>query len=122
VAHEQMKKLLETGKTDLLTGFKSSRTGRVFKAYLVKGPEGKVSFEFEARKPGAVARKTAAKAGEAEAGDGDETTVTALPAKKGAAKVPARKAAAKKVVAKKVVVKEAAARKVVKKVAAKKAA
>ena len=60
VSNEQMKKLLATGKTDLLTGFKSSRTGRMFKAYLVKGPEGKVSFEFEARKPGAVARKSPA--------------------------------------------------------------
>jgi len=118
VAHEQMKKLLESGKTDLLTGFKSSRTGRVFKAFLVKGPEGKVSFEFEPRKPGAVARKTAAKPGaKAENDEGGEAEV-APPAKKSAVKVPAKKAAAKKVVAKKAAAKKGA----VKKVAAKKAA
>jgi DNA topoisomerase-3 len=46
-----MQKLLQTGKTDLLDGFVSSRTKRKFKAYLVKTPEGKVGFEFEAKKP-----------------------------------------------------------------------
>ncbi len=48
VAREQMAKLLAEGKTDLLTGFVSSRTGRSFKAFLVM-KEGKVSFEFEPR-------------------------------------------------------------------------
>lgn len=54
IAPEQMQKLLQTGKTDLLDGFVSSRTKRKFKAYLVKTPEGKVGFEFEAKKPRAA--------------------------------------------------------------------
>ena len=54
VAREQMLKLLKEGKTDLLTGFVSSRTGRPFKAFLVV-QENKVGFEFEPR----PARKTA---------------------------------------------------------------
>jgi hypothetical protein len=46
---EQMKKLLDTGKTDLLRGFVSARTGRQFNAYLAWNPElGRVHFEFEA--------------------------------------------------------------------------
>ncbi|MEO9136758.1 MAG: DNA topoisomerase III, partial [Casimicrobiaceae bacterium] len=47
----QMTKLLETGKTDLLQ-FVSARTRRPFSAYLVKQPDGKVGFEFEAKEPG----------------------------------------------------------------------
>ncbi|HKW29139.1 MAG TPA: DNA topoisomerase III [Verrucomicrobiae bacterium] len=43
---EQMKKLLETGKTDLLTKFVSKRNGRTFKAFLAAGKDGKVGFEF----------------------------------------------------------------------------
>ena len=54
VAREQMVKLLKEGKTDLLPGFVSSRTGRPFKAFLAI-QEGKVGFEFEPR----PARKTA---------------------------------------------------------------
>ncbi len=60
IGRDQMKKLLETGKTELLTGFKSARTGRVFKAYLAWDAEKqKVGFEFEARK--VPAKKVAAK-------------------------------------------------------------
>ena len=44
---EQMSKLLNEGKTDLLPGFVSQRTRRAFKAYLVRGKDGKTSFEFE---------------------------------------------------------------------------
>jgi hypothetical protein len=47
----QMTKLLETGKTELLQ-FVSARTRRPFSAYLVKQPDGKVGFEFEAKEPG----------------------------------------------------------------------
>jgi DNA topoisomerase-3 len=47
----QMTKLLGTGKTDLLQ-FVSARTRRPFSAYLVKQPDGKVGFEFEAKEPG----------------------------------------------------------------------
>ncbi|TMH30164.1 MAG: DNA topoisomerase III, partial [Betaproteobacteria bacterium] len=48
VEREQMKKLLATGRTDLLTGF-ISKKGRRFKAFLVKTPDGKIGFEFQAR-------------------------------------------------------------------------
>ena len=59
VDRAQMRKLLATGRTDLLTGFVSRRNGRKFKAYLVAGSGGKVSFEFQARR--ANVRKGAAK-------------------------------------------------------------
>lgn len=49
ISADQVKKLLESGKTDLLDGFVSARTRRKFKAFLVKTPEGKIGFEFEAR-------------------------------------------------------------------------
>jgi DNA topoisomerase-3 len=54
---EQMKKLLNEGKTDLLHRF-ISKKGRPFSAFLVKGPDNKVSFEFA---PKAAATKTTAK-------------------------------------------------------------
>jgi DNA topoisomerase-3 len=59
VERAQMQKLLATGRTDLLTQF-VSRKGRRFKAFLVKTPEGKVGFEFEARAPRRPQRATAA--------------------------------------------------------------
>ena len=63
VEREQMQKLLSTGRTDLLKDFISARTRRKFSAFLVKGKDGKVSFEFEKREPKApAAKKTAAKA------------------------------------------------------------
>jgi DNA topoisomerase-3 len=55
IAPDQMRKLLASGRTDLLDGFVSARTRRKFKAYLVKTPEGKIGFEFEAKKPKAKA-------------------------------------------------------------------
>jgi len=48
IEREQMKKLLATGKTDLLTAFVSKK-GRRFKAFLIKQPDGKIGFEFQAR-------------------------------------------------------------------------
>jgi DNA topoisomerase-3 len=51
ISTEQVQKLLTTGKTDLLTNFKSNRTGRGFKAYLALGDGGKIGFEFEAKAP-----------------------------------------------------------------------
>jgi len=48
VEREQMAKLLATGKTDLLQ-FVSARTRRPFSAFLVRQPDGKVGFEFEAK-------------------------------------------------------------------------
>ena len=63
VAPEQMRKLLETGKTDLLDKFVSMRTRRAFKAFLAWDPEaGKVSFQFEPRTSKYPPRKTAASA------------------------------------------------------------
>jgi DNA topoisomerase-3 len=50
IEREQMKKLLDTGRTDLLSGFVSKK-GRRFKAFLVKQPDGKIGFEFQARTP-----------------------------------------------------------------------
>lgn len=95
VEREQMHKLLETGKTDLLDKFVSMRTRRAFKAFLAWDKEaGKVNFEFAPskfppRKPaaGAFAGKTAGAAPKA-------------PAKAAAAKkAPAKKAAATKTAA-----------------------
>jgi len=59
----EMGKLLATGKTDLLHRF-VSRKGRPFSAYLVRGSDRRIGFEFEPktkeRKPkAAAARKTA---------------------------------------------------------------
>src|SRR3989442_7059912 len=45
-----MKKLLETGRTDLLERF-ISRKGRAFKAFLVLTDKKDVGFEFEKREP-----------------------------------------------------------------------
>ena len=99
----QMQKLLGEGKTDLLTGFISSRTRRKFKAFLARGPDGKVSFEFEPRpeKKGAKAGATTRGAGGKPAGEDSEDSAATkpVPAKKGAAAKkasPARKPAAKK--------------------------
>ncbi len=89
---EQMAKLLNDGKTDLLPGFVSQRTRRPFKAFLVRGKDGKVSFEFEERKAKAPA-KAPAKTAKA-------TAAATVP--EAAAKVPAKKTAAKKAPAKKV--------------------
>ena len=57
IEREQMVKLLADGKTDLLKGFVSSRTRRKFSAFLVRGKDGKVGFEFEPRKPKADAKE-----------------------------------------------------------------
>ncbi len=79
----QIRKLLSEGKTELLTSFVSSRTRRKFKAYLKCRDDGKVGFEFEARK---------SKAGV------DQTTIDKkVPTNNAATKKPtAKKSAAKK--------------------------
>ena len=51
IERAQMQKLLATGKTDLLQ-FVSSRTRRPFAAFLVRQPDGKIGFEFQAKSPG----------------------------------------------------------------------
>jgi len=48
IEREQIEKLLATGKTDLLHRF-ISRKGRPFSAFLVRGPDGNVRFEFAPR-------------------------------------------------------------------------
>ncbi|RFP10916.1 MULTISPECIES: DNA topoisomerase III [unclassified Duganella] len=113
---EQMAKLLNDGKTDLLPGFVSQRTRRPFKAFLTKGKDGKISFEFEERKAKAPAKGKAA----AVADDGaDGAAEGAAPAKK----APAKKAAAAKAPAKAAAVRKPAAKKApAKKAAPKKAA
>ncbi len=58
---EQARKLIETGKTDLITKFVSSKTNRPFDAFL-KLEKGKVGFEFPPREPKAP---KAAKGGKA---------------------------------------------------------
>ena len=90
ISREQIGKLLTDGRTDLLTGFKSSRTGRNFKAFLVKQADGKIGFEFEARDPKAGAKPAAKSARAAAAADDGVAT-----AESAVQKAPARKAAAK---------------------------
>jgi DNA topoisomerase-3 len=79
VEREQMQKLLAEGKTDLLRGFISARTKRKFSAFLVRGKDGKVGFEFEPRAPKAKAKA--------------ETTENKTAGEK---KAPAKRAAKKK--------------------------
>ncbi len=96
VPHDQLTKLLETGKTDLLEKFISNKTRRAFKAFLTYDKEaGKVSFEFEPRTSKFPPRKTAG-------GGAAAKKVAGKTAGKTAAKTAAKKApAAKKVAAKK---------------------
>lgn len=101
---QQMVKLLNEGKTDLLPGFISQRTRRPFKAFLVRGKDGKVSFEFEERKP-KPAEKGKTSAGQDEA---QETSGAAATEKSAIKKPAAKKIAAKKAVAKKAAVRKAA--------------
>ena len=101
IVREQMSKLLESGKTDLLDKFVSMRTRRGFKAMLAWDAEaGKVNFEFAPSK--FPPRKTPA-------GAAAKTSVKAVPA---ARKTAATKTAAKKAApAKSAVAKKAAPRK-----------
>ena len=57
IEEPQVRKLLSSGKTDLIDRFVSKKTGRAFNAFLVLGKEGKVGFEFEPR----TSKKKAAK-------------------------------------------------------------
>ena len=98
IEREQMVKLLETGKTDLMDKFVSMRTRRAFKAMLAwDGVAGKVNFEFAPskfppRKPAASKTGTAT----------IKTPFGKTVAVKAAGAPAAKKVAAKKVVAKKV--------------------
>ncbi|MFA7505813.1 MAG: DNA topoisomerase III [Burkholderiaceae bacterium] len=115
IAPEQVRKLLAEGRTDLLPGFVSMRTRRKFKAFLVRGPDGKVGFEFEPR-PAKAGAKGAAKAkadtkAKAGAETGGEAAAGKAGAKGKAAKKPAAKKAAKKPAAKKAAAKKVASAK-----------
>ncbi|MBP7572711.1 MAG: DNA topoisomerase III [Rhodoferax sp.] len=104
IEREQMRKLLESGKTDLLDKFVSMRTRRPFKAMLAWDAEaGKVNFEFAPSKfpPRKTAAKTAVAAPKAAVAtkkvavraDSMGTTVKKAPAKKaGGAKTAAKTA------------------------------
>jgi DNA topoisomerase III len=60
IAPEQMRKLLDSGKTDLLDKFVSNKTRRAFKAFLTwDAAAGKVGFAFEPRESKYPARKAA---------------------------------------------------------------
>ena len=116
---EQMVKLLNEGKTDLLPGFVSQRTRRPFKAYLARGKDGKTTFEFEERKAKPDGAKgKAAKAGSAGTEENDDVAVKTAAKKavkkavkktvKQAAKTTSAKPVLKKAVAKKVAAKKSA--------------
>lgn len=104
IAPEQMRKLLETGRTDLLRSFVSNKTRRKFSAFLVKKPDGGVGFEFEPRGKAAAGGDGAAPAtagagktaGAADAAARAVAKPAAKPAAKSTAK-PAARAAAKTV-------------------------
>lgn len=118
ISVEQMTKLLTTGRTDLLTSFKSARTGRMFKAFLVNN-KGKTAFEFEAKAAKAPAKGAKAKV------DDDGVVLDAAPLKTTARKTTTKTAAVKKPAVKKVAAKTAAkpvAASAVKKTVAKKPA
>ncbi|MEW5881519.1 MAG: DNA topoisomerase III [Pseudomonadota bacterium] len=102
---EQMRRLLATGRTDLLRGFVSNKTRRKFSAFLVKKPDGTIGFEFEPRaaKTAAPAAKPPSKAAPAaeepaprKYAAGSAKSAAAQPAAKTAtraAKAPAKPAA-----------------------------
>ncbi len=92
IEQAQMEKLLNTGKTDLLHKFVSKK-GRPFSAYLVRGGDGKVSFEFEPRVPKTAAKlvaKVAAAKKAAAAAQGDEDDTAGTDTAPATAKKPAR--------------------------------
>ena len=77
------------GRTELLKGFVSARTRRKFSAYLVRGADGKVGFEFEAKTPKAGAKapakataKTPAKAGAKKTAGDDAPAAKPAPRKR----------------------------------------
>jgi DNA topoisomerase-3 len=112
IEREQMQKLLATGKTDLLHKF-ISKKGRPFSAFLVRGGDGKVGFEFAPRVAKAGAKTDAKTVAKSPAPAYDiklpvkaaaKNIVKAVPvsaAKRTTAKAVAKKTAAKKAVAKK---------------------
>ena len=72
IEREQMSRLLNDGRTELLRGFVSARTRRKFSAFLVRGADGKVGFEFEAKKPRATAKAATDAPADAAAGEAEK--------------------------------------------------
>lgn len=66
ISVDEVKALLEEGKTPLLDGFVSKRTGRAFKAFLVYDEKKGTLFKFEERKPKEKAAKADATGEKAE--------------------------------------------------------
>ncbi|HNJ77192.1 MAG TPA: DNA topoisomerase, partial [Azospira sp.] len=97
IEREQMSKLLETGRTDLLKNFVSNRTRRKFSAFLVRDTAGKVGFEFEKREPKVGAKTSAKKTTEDKPASPEKLPkAPAKTAAKGKAKASPKKPAAKK--------------------------
>jgi len=96
IEREEIQKLLATGRTDLLHRF-ISRKGRPFSAFLVRGSDGKVGFEFAPRAGKAPPRPPRKEAAPPEAaGAAKKKTVETKPRAKratGRARPRARKAA-----------------------------
>jgi DNA topoisomerase-3 len=90
---EQVKKLLETGKTDLLHRF-ISKKGRPFSAFLARQPDGRIGFEFAPRERKTPIRKPASQP----AGPAETPVQSAKPAR--AAKAPGKAAAPSKAASK----------------------
>jgi DNA topoisomerase-3 len=86
IEREQMQKLLASGRTDLLHRF-ISKKGRPFSAFLVRGGDGKVGFEFAPR--AAKPRKAGVKPAKAGAGAIKPAAVAKISAKKTGAKTAA---------------------------------
>ena len=61
LAEEQIRKLLENGKTDLIENFRSKRTKKYFSAYLILKDNQDIGFEFLPRAKKKATKKTAAK-------------------------------------------------------------
>jgi DNA topoisomerase-3 len=105
ITREQMGRLLDTGKTDMLDKFVSNRTRRTFKAMLAWDAEaGKVNFEFAPSKfpprktaAPAASKTVAAKSTATRATAKKVSAKAAKPAAKVATKVAAKPAAAKKI-------------------------
>ena len=68
---EQVRKLLSARKTDLITGFRSNRTKRLFDAFLLLQDDGGIKFEFPPRPAKKAAKKVASDAS-AEASEDQE--------------------------------------------------
>ena len=145
VERAQMQRLLDGGKSELLDGFVSSRTRRRFKAFLVRQPDGKIGFEFQAAAargapragggagraaaggPGGAAANAAANAAAGATAAAEGGALAARGASSGTAGrsaaagrtpatgAPGKKAAARKAPAKKAPAKKAAARKAARK-------